>query len=203
MEDLAQQVEAIKNGAHPKTTSAGSSNSPEQATPEAGVPALLEIEDMKRKVVRLTEQVTKNTQDISNVTPVLPRVDLMENQVTQWRYRLPDLIADEGDSDEELVAVTAVEVYEQLGGFKGATRRKIEELRQATVALEDRLNILRRSRDDAWQLVNDRLTTEVDRASATLSDRSSQELREPCNPGVVRLLLLAFRVHLVMKTLHS
>ena len=37
--------------------------------------------------------------------------------------------------------------------------------------LEDRMNIRRRSRDDAWQLVNERLTTGVDRASATLSER--------------------------------
>ena len=74
------------------------------------------------------------------------------------------------DSDDE-ATVTAFEVQEQIGQFKGASRRKIGELRQVIMALEDRVNILRRSRDDTWQLVSDRLTNEVDRASATLSDR--------------------------------
>ena len=71
VEDLAQQVEAIKNGTHPKSTSAGSSCAPKQATPEAGVPALLEIEDLKRKVARLTEQVTKipRTSSASAISP--------------------------------------------------------------------------------------------------------------------------------------
>ena len=41
-------------------------------------------------------------------------------------------------------------------------------------AMEDRVNILRRARDDAWELVNDRLTSEADRASATASDRGSE-----------------------------
>ena len=91
----------------------------------------------------------------------------MENQIMQWRHRLPDLTADH--SDDEAAILAAIEVQEQLGAFKGATRRRIEELRQVTMALGDRVNILRRARDDTW--VNDRLTTEVDRASATLSDR--------------------------------
>ena len=47
------------------------------------------------------------------------------------------------------------------------------------MALEDRVNILRRSWDDTWELVNDRLTIEVDRASATLSDRI---------PGIERIV---------------
>ena len=70
--------------------------------------ALLEIEDLKRKVARLTEQKTKNSQDISDFTPVLPRVDFMENQITRWRHRHPELTDDdEGDSDEEVSMLTA------------------------------------------------------------------------------------------------
>ena len=130
VEDLAPQIEALR---------------------EVGVPAFLEIEDLKREVVHLTEQVGQNTQAISTLTPLLHRVDLMANQIMRWRYRLPDLTADDDDSDEEATIVTAVEVQEQLGAFKGATRRKIEELRQVPMALEDRVNIFRRSRDDACQ----------------------------------------------------
>ena len=87
----------------------------------------------------------------------------------RWRCRLPDLTAD--DSDDEATIVTAAEVQEQLGAFKGATRRRIEDLRQVTMALEDRVNILRRARDDTWELVNDRVTAALDRISTTLSDR--------------------------------
>ena len=60
VEDLARKVDAIQNGTHPGE-SAGSSAGPEQASTDIGVPALLEIEDLKRKVERLTEKVTKKT----------------------------------------------------------------------------------------------------------------------------------------------
>ena len=118
VEDLAQQVENVKHGTHPRSTSAGSSSAPEQARTEAGVPALLEIEGLKRKVARLTEQVTKNSQDISNLTPVLPRVDFMDNQIIRWRHRYPELTSDDGsDSEEEVPMLTAQAVYDHLGAF--------------------------------------------------------------------------------------
>ena len=41
------------------------------------------------------------------------------------------------------------------------------------------MNILRRSRDDTWELNSERLTSEVDRASATLTERR-QKLNEWC-----------------------
>ena len=64
-----------------------------------------------------------------------------------------------------------LEVQEQLNGFKGATRRKIDDIRQVIMALEDRVNILRRARHETWELANDRLTSELDRTSTSLSDR--------------------------------
>ena len=57
VEDLARQVEVMRNGSRPNSTSADSHGVPEQVTPEVGVPALLEVEGLKRKVARLTEQV--------------------------------------------------------------------------------------------------------------------------------------------------
>ena len=126
----------------------------------------MEIEDLKRKVERLTEKVNKNTQDITPLTPVL--VDAMKNQI----YCGGDI------ASQIWLLMTAMmkqlslllKCKNILDSPKGATRRKIEELRQVIMALEDRVNILRRSRDDIW-LVSDRLTNEVDRVSATLSDR--------------------------------
>ena len=92
---------------------------------------------------------------------------LAENQIIRWRYRIPDLTDDE--SSERIV--TAFEVQEQLNGFKGATRRKIDDVRQAIVVLEDRVNILRRARNETWELIKDRLTSELDRTATSLSDR--------------------------------
>ena len=118
VESLARKIDAIIQNGTHPGESARSRNDPELASTDVGVPALFESED------------------------------LTENQIQRWRYRLPDLTAD--DSYDEAI-VAAVEVQEQLGQFKGATRRKIEELRQVIMALEDRVNILRRSRDDTWQ----------------------------------------------------
>ena len=56
------------------------------------------------------------------------------------------------------------------------------------MGLEDRACILRRSRDDTWQLVNDRLTNEVDRASASLSDRVEEIERQMVEIGIYRNL---------------
>ena len=78
VQNLAQQIDAIRNGTHPSHTSAGSNGATEQIPSEVGVPALLGTEDLKRKVARLTEQVGQNTQEISTLAPVMPRVDLME-----------------------------------------------------------------------------------------------------------------------------
>ena len=36
------------------------------------------------------------------------------------------------------------------------------------------VNIVRRSQDDTWDLVSERLTSEVDRASATLTERVAE-----------------------------
>ena len=101
----------------------------------------MEIEDLKRKVARLTEQVTK-----TSAMPPLRCLELiMENQITRWRHRLPELTdddddddddGDEGDSDEEASMLTAQAVYDYLGAFKGATRRHIDELRQVIMSLE-------------------------------------------------------------------
>ena len=59
---------------------------------------------------RLTEQVTDHVAKLSFFSIMSEKVDLMEKQIHQWRYRLPDLTDDE--SHERVVL--AVEVQEQL-----------------------------------------------------------------------------------------
>ena len=41
-------------------------------------------------------------------------------------------------------------------------------------AIEERVNMVRRSQDDARDLISERLTSEVDRASATLTERVAE-----------------------------
>ena len=77
---------------------------------ELSTNVLLEINDLKSKVCRLTEQSTK--------------LDLLEDQVVKWRYRLPEWTDDE--SQEKIV--TAVEVREEVDEFKDAVYRKLKEI---------------------------------------------------------------------------
>ena len=58
--NLAQQIVSGRSGAHPGTTSTGSNVVSGQVSPENGVPALIEIEDLKQKVTRLIEQVDQH-----------------------------------------------------------------------------------------------------------------------------------------------
>ena len=57
---------------------------------------------------------------------------------------------------------------------KIADLRRIEEIRDVISAIEERVNIVRRSQDDTWDLVSERLTSEVDRASAFLTERVAE-----------------------------
>ena len=79
----------------------------------------LEIEDLKTKVTRLSEQSSDHSTQIGLLGQLKERVDLAEGQILKWRRRRPDLI-DEDDS----TVVTAVEAQEQLLTFE----RKIRDV---------------------------------------------------------------------------
>ena len=66
----------------------------------------LEISDLKAKVLRLTEQNTEQDGKLDFLASMSEQVDLMEQQIIKWRYRLPDLT---DDDIRERVAI-AVEV---------------------------------------------------------------------------------------------
>ena len=66
----------------------------------------LEIEDLKTKVTRLTEQSTQHTTQFGILPTLSEKVDLAENQILRRRYRLPELTNDE----DRQPLVTAVEV---------------------------------------------------------------------------------------------
>ena len=79
---------------------------PGQVSPENGVPAYLEIEDLKRKVARLIEQVSQNRPKWAT-TPQWCLELTMENQIIQWRYCLPDKAT--YDEHEHARIATAIE----------------------------------------------------------------------------------------------
>ena len=101
----------------------------------------MEEEDLKQKVAPLIEQVDQHNREIGNVSPVMPRVELIEDQIERWRYRLPNMLL--GDQIDEIT--TAIEVQEELQALNAADRRRIEEIREVITAIEERVNILRRS----------------------------------------------------------
>ena len=58
----------------------------------------------------MTEQSTKLDGDVSFLSKLSAQVELIEDQIVKWRYRLPELTDDE--SQEKIVS--AVEVREEL-----------------------------------------------------------------------------------------
>ena len=130
----------------------------------------LEIEDLKTKVTRLTEQTTQHTTQIGLLTPLQERVELAENQIIKWRYRPPELT----DDEDTHTIITAVEVQKQLKNFRELTRVKIHEIRQETNSLDEKIGILERARSESWELVSHRLNSTRDGTATTLSDRMTE-----------------------------
>ena len=66
---------------------------------------------------------------------------------------------------------TSIELQEKLQALVRADRRRIEEIND----LEAKVNILHtRSRATTWEVVSERVTSELDRMSATLNDRLTE-----------------------------
>ena len=61
---------------------------------------------------------------MSFLSKLSEQVELLENQVVKWRYRLPELANDE--SQEKIV--TAVEVQEELDELKDVVYKKLKEV---------------------------------------------------------------------------
>ena len=103
-EDVRKLVEALANRLD------WSQEASNAAQSETSTNVLLEISDLKTKVLRLTEQSTKHDGDLSFLTNMSEQVELLEDGIIKWRYRLPELTDDE--SKERVVS--AVEVREEL-----------------------------------------------------------------------------------------
>ena len=98
VEELARRIDAIRDGTHPSGTM---SDGAAQRPADASIAMQLEIEDLKTKVARLIEQSTQHTAQLGVLPTLTKKVELAENQIVKWRYRLPELTSDD---DQPIIA---------------------------------------------------------------------------------------------------
>ena len=108
VEELARRMDNTREQSRSEGTT-------EAATQEElGVAMQLEVNDLKTKVLRLTEQITDHIAKVTFFSIMSEKVDLMERQIQRWRYRLPALT----DDERQEPVVSAVEVQEELSKFQ-------------------------------------------------------------------------------------
>ena len=137
---------------------------------ELSTSVLLEINDLKSKVCRLTEQSTKLDGDLSFLTKLSTQVDLLEHQVIKWRYRLPELTDDE--SQEKIVS--AVEVREELDEFKDAVYRKLKEITTSLQTLRESVRLIETDKEESWEAISHKVSTLVESSVGSLTERLTE-----------------------------
>ena len=131
-EDSRRRVEELaKRLDHPQE---GSSS----AQSELNTAVQLELGDIKAKILRLTDQCTEHDGKLTFFETTSEQVNLTEQQIHKWRYRLPDLT----DDHSKRCIVTAVEAQEDLDKFKDKTMEKVRQVNNALVALERKFSCL-------------------------------------------------------------
>ena len=125
---------------------------------ELSTNVLLEINDLKSKVCRLTEQSTKIDGDVSFLTQLSSQVELLMDQVVKWRHRLPELTDDE--SQEKIVS--AVEVREELDEFKDTVYRKLREISTSLQTLRESVRLIETDKEESWEAISHRVSNLVE-----------------------------------------
>ena len=137
---------------------------------ELSTNVLLELNDLKSKVCRLTEQSTKLDGDLSFLTKLSTQVDLLEDQVVKWRHRLPELTDDE--SQEKIVS--AVEVREELDEFKDAVYRKLREIMTSLQTLQESVRLIENDKEESWEAISHKVSTLVESSVGSLTERLTE-----------------------------
>ena len=137
---------------------------------EVSTNVLLGINDLKAKVLRLTEQSTKLDGDLSFLSRLSEQVGLLEDQIIKWRYRLPELTDDE--SEERIVS--AVEVREELDEFKKVVLRKLKEFLTNLNALQESVRLIENEREESWEAISHKLSTLVEDSVGSLTERLTE-----------------------------
>ena len=129
--ELARRMDNTREQTHSERTTEAATQD------EVGVAMQLEANDLKTKVLRMTEQITDHTAKVNFFSIMPETVDLMERQIQRWRYRLPDLTDDESQEP----VVSAVEVQEDLNKFQDLTMSKVRDVRHEMTSLERRVQL--------------------------------------------------------------
>ena len=137
---------------------------------ELSTNVLLEINDLKSKVCRLTEQSTKLDGDVSFLSKLSAQVELLENQIVKWRYRLPELTDDE--SQEKIVS--AVEVKEELDELKDVVYRKLKEILTSLNTLRESVRLIENDKEESWEAISHKVSTLVEDSVGSLTERLTE-----------------------------
>ena len=136
---------------------------------EASTSILLDIGDLKTKVIRLTEQHTTLEGDVSFLKDLHERVEELGTQIVKWNNRLPDL----NDENDEKVP-TAIEVQEELTTLTDTSYRKFHSIFNRLHTLEGMVGKIEHSREESWEAVSNRVSTLVESSVTSLSGRVTE-----------------------------
>ena len=136
---------------------------------EASTSILLDIGDLKTKVIRLTEQHTTLEGDVSFLRDLHERVEELGTQIVKWNNRLPDL----NDENDEKVP-TAIEVQEELTALTDTSYRKFHSIFNRLHTLEGMVGTIEHSREESWEAVSNRVSTLVESSVTSLSGRVTE-----------------------------
>ena len=124
---------------------------------ELSTNVLLEIADLKSKV----------DGDVSFLSKLSEHVELLENQVVKWRYRLPELADDE--SQEKIV--TAIEVQEELDELKDVVYKKLQEVLTSLNTLRESVRLTENNKEESWEAISHKVSTLVEDSVGSLTER--------------------------------
>ena len=116
----------------------------------------------------MTEQSTKLEGDLSFLAKMSEQVDLLQDQILKWRYRLPELTDD--DSQERIVS--AVEVREELDEFK--VLRKLKEFLTNLNTLQENVRLIENDREESWEAISHKVSTMVEDSVGSLTERLTE-----------------------------
>ena len=154
--DLRKLVEDLASQLDRSQAASGATQS------ELSTNALLEINDLKSKVCRLTEQSTKLEGDLSFLTQLSTQVDLLMDQVVKWRHRLPELTDDE--SQEKIVSAE----------FKDAVYRKLREITTSLQTLQESVRLIGNDKEESWEAISHKVSTLVESSVGSLTERLTE-----------------------------
>ena len=162
--DIRKLVQELANRLDQSQGTSGATQS------EVSTNVLLELGDLKSKVLHLIEQNTALDGDVSYLKKLSGQVEMIESQVIKWRFRLPELTED--DSEEWIVL--AVEVREELDELKEVVLKKFRGILTRIGTLEESVHTLEHDREDSWEAISHKVSTLVEESVGTLTERLTE-----------------------------